>query len=97
MNDIRRDIQQLTTKVDNIEAELLNTDLKVNSHPIIFIALMIGLFVTMNFMGIAAHNIVLALHPNKQLQYWEYTLLAIGLLLLLLWAVNKNGITIRQL
>jgi hypothetical protein len=97
IEDLNRNIQTLSKKIDKLEYTVTDDQIKVNTHPIMFVVILVGFFITMDFWTAAAHSTIINLHPKGYLQYWEYVILAVVALLLLLWLSNKSGIKIRML
>ena len=97
MNELNTNIQDLKKQINELKNEVMDDRVKINTHPVLFVILLIGFFVTMDFWTTAAHKTVHALHPRGYLYFWEYILIAIVALLLLLWLANKSGIRIRLL
>ncbi len=97
IEDLDRNIQALSKKIDKLEYSVTDDQVKINTHPIMFVVILVGFFITMDFWIAAAHSTIIKFHPNGYLQYWEYAIIAVLALLLLLWVSKKSGIKIRML
>lgn len=97
LEDLNRNIQNLNEKIDKLEYAVTDDQVKINTHPIMFVVLLVGFFITMDFWAAAAHSTVRRFHPRGYIQYWEYIILAVAALVLLLWVANKSGIRIQLL
>ena len=97
LQDINTNITQLGKKIDKLEQQVTHDQVVINTHPIIFIALLVGFFITMDFWVEAAHRTVHRFHPRHHLYYWEYIILAGILLILLIWVGYKSGSQLRTL
>ena len=95
MQDINTNITKLGKKIDKLEQQVMYNQVVINTHPLIFLMLLIGFFITMDFWAVAAHRTVRRFHPRGQLRYWEYIILAGISLAVLLWVGYKSGINIR--
>lgn len=97
LEELNYNIRTLNEKIDELERDVTVDQVKINAHPVLFIVLLIGLFVTMDFWAAAAHTTLHQLHPRGYLKFWEYIILAVVSLVILLWIANKSGMKVRLL
>lgn len=90
-------LDTLNNKLDKLQNEITSDQLSVNAHPVLFITLLVLFFITMDFWAKAIQYTLHELHPRGYLVYWEYIIIAIVSLALLLLLGHMSGIRIRLL
>lgn len=94
---LNNNIIQLQKEIQELSDEIKNDSIIINTHPIIFVILIIGMFITLDFWSISAQQAVHKFNKNKKLEFWEYTLISIALLILILFIGYIAGFEIKML
>lgn len=97
MDNVSDQIAELSKKIDDLKTDIQRDDLSINAHPVLFIILLVLFFVTMDLWAIAIHETIKYIHPTGNLSIWEYILVAIIALVILLVVAKSAGIRIRSL
>nr|QBK87569.1 MAG: hypothetical protein LCMAC201_04820 [Marseillevirus LCMAC201] len=97
LQGINDNIVVLGRKIDKLEQQVTHDRVVINTHPLIFVVLLVGFFITMDFWAVAAHSTIHRFHPRGHLRYWEYIILAGISLVVLIWVGYKNGIRLSML
>lgn len=90
-------MDDLSVKIDNLAYQFEQSKAAITDHPVLFTGLLIGFFITMDLWASATNSFLNRIHPRGVLKWWEYLILAILALFLLVWIGGKKGIQIRML
>jgi hypothetical protein len=91
MNNDRQNLQEIKTKLDNIERRQLKQEQLENLHPILFVILFVAFFITMDLWSTTVNSFLTTVHPRGYLYFWEYLIIALFAAGLLYWALQKTG------
>lgn len=97
IDELNTNVKKLGQKIDKLEKEVIQDQIKINAHPVIFITLLIVFFMTMHFWAEAAHVTISTFHPRGKLHFWEYLIIALALLTILILLSKLSGINISSL
>ncbi len=95
--EINENIIDLQKRVDEIDHKITKNQVEFKAHPVIFVVLMVGLFVALDFWSTAIHGTVKKIHPRGYLYYWEYMLIAILFLIFVIWMAHQSGLHLPML
>lgn len=92
--NIDQKLDVLHNKITKIGKHVTKESNTIRAHPSVFILMLIVFFITMDFFAKATHTSIEHFIPHRKLKYWEYTIVAVILLTLLLFIAHKSGIGI---
>ncbi len=92
LTEINENIINLQKRVAELDRKVTENQVAFKAHPAIFVVLMVGLFVTLDFWSTGIHGAVKKIHPRGYLYYWEYILIAGVFLIFVLWIAHQSGL-----
>ena len=83
--------------IQETQSKMLNQQVVIQSHPLVFITLVLLFFITIDVWTVAVQSAIKYFHPNKELEYWEYFIIAVLLLIILVGGTYFSGIQVKSL
>ena len=90
-------LRSIDDRLERIEKEVHEEEESIHLHPIIFTILVISFLIISSLWATAFVETLSGLHPRGELYYWEYTVLAIVLTVVLLVITHIFGFNFRMI
>lgn len=95
--NINNEILSRLENIEDMQSQLLNQQIVIQSHPFIFIILVLLFFITIDVWTVGIQTAIKYFHPRKEVEYWEYLIIATLLLILLVSGAYWSGIKVKSL